>query len=57
MSTTETRLYHLIAVNDRTGVRERQTAFPMRHEECMTMARKFILHRDVRLHVEQITNA
>ena len=47
------RLYHLIAVNDRTKFRDPQTSYPMAHKECMTMASKFNLHKDVRLIVEE----
>lgn len=54
MSSGEQRLYHLIAVNDRSGRRHCLTSYPMRHEECMTMARRFNLHKAVRLLVEQL---
>lgn len=53
MPTPSERLYHLVAVNDRTSYRERVTAEPATHEQCMTMKSRFNLHRDVRLVLEE----
>lgn len=53
MLTPLPRLYHLIAVNDRTQRRVRLTASPATHQQCMTMKARFNLHRDVRLVVEE----
>lgn len=34
------RLYHVDAVNDRTGLRERQTTYPMPHDEACRFVAK-----------------
>jgi len=34
------RLYHVDAINDRTGFRQRQTAYPMPHDEACRFASK-----------------
>lgn len=34
------RLYHLDAINERTGARVRMTAYPMPHAQCLTMRSK-----------------
>lgn len=34
------RLYHVVAINDRTGRREQQTTYPMTHAECCTFKAK-----------------
>jgi hypothetical protein len=47
------RLYHLVAVNDRTGYREAVTARPDTHAACATMQSRFNLHPDVRLVLEE----
>ena len=47
------RLYHLIAVNDRTKRRECLTAHPDTHANCMTMKGRFSPHKDVRIMVEE----
>lgn len=38
------RLYHLFAVNDRTGNREQLTRFAMTHRECCVNKSKFSAH-------------
>ena len=48
------RLYHIVAINERTGRRERQTSYPMDHQHCMTMKSKMTPHRDVRIQLEEL---
>lgn len=40
------RMYHLQAVNSRTGRTVRLTGYPMTHAQCCTMKRKFTTHKD-----------
>lgn len=40
MIATHERLYHLIAVNDKTGRHTQLTAYPTTHEKCMIMKSK-----------------
>lgn len=50
-----TRLYHLVAVNDKTGKKQYLTRTPMAHEKCMVMKSKqsdSVPH--VRIQVEEV---
>jgi hypothetical protein len=38
------RLYHIIAVNDKTGHTVYLTGYPMPHKKCMTMKGKISYH-------------
>jgi hypothetical protein len=44
-----TRLYHVEAVNDRTGNRVRLTAVPCSHGEACILKSKFNPHQHVRI--------
>ena len=46
------RLYHLVAINERTGKRTRLTSYPMDHRHAVTMKSKFNPHKDVRIQLE-----
>jgi len=37
---TKTRLYHLVAINEKTGKKYFLTRTPMTHEKCMIMKSK-----------------
>lgn len=41
---SQERLYHLFAVNDRTGKREQLTRFAMNHQDCCVNKSKFSPH-------------
>ena len=44
------RLYHIVAINERTGRYQRQTSYPMDHQHCMTMKSKMSRpHEDIRI--------
>jgi len=49
-----TRLYHLVAINEKNGWKEYLTAFPMTHEECCTMKAKFSAHPARRIQLEEV---
>lgn len=51
------RLYHLIAVNDRTNGRRWLTRTPVSHDEACTIRGKFSAHRDVRILLTEATTA
>lgn len=55
MTTTQTqeRLYHLQAVNERSGRVVRLTGYPMNHAQCCTMKGKFTPHKDVRIELTE----
>ena len=40
MNNQTERLYHLVAINDKTGKQMQLTAYPMPHEKCMIMKSK-----------------
>jgi hypothetical protein len=44
------RLYHLVAINEKTGKIVVLTSYPS-HRHCMTMKSKFTPHRNVRIQV------
>lgn len=43
-TTQQERLYHLVAVNERTGKQTQVTSYPMSHRECCTCKSKFSHH-------------
>jgi hypothetical protein len=45
------RLYHLVAINEKTGKIVVLTSYPDSHRHCMTMKSKFTPHRNVRIQV------
>jgi hypothetical protein len=49
------RLYHLVAINERTGRKDYLTRYPMPHEDCCVMKSKQSRpHRDVRIKLEEV---
>lgn len=48
------RLYHLEAVNERTGRVMRCTGYPMPHDDSCVMLRKQTPHGDIRYRLRQI---
>jgi len=34
------RLYHIVAINEKTGIKQYLTGYPMTHKECMVMKSK-----------------
>lgn len=48
------RWYHVVAINERTGRRERLTSSPLSHHEAVVMKGKFRPHRDVRIQLEEV---
>ncbi len=52
------RLYHIIAINDKTNKKVYITGYPMTHEKCMVMMSKQSKPaKDVRFMLEELTNA
>lgn len=47
------RLYHIIAINERTGRRVTMTGYPMNHHDCCTMMRKITRYPWRRLLLEE----
>lgn len=50
-----TRLYHLEAVNDKTGRRERLTAYPMPHAQACENKSRFSYHPARRIVLVEVT--
>ena len=50
-----TRLYHIVAINERTGRKTRMTRYPDTHEACCVMLKKFSYHPARRLQLEEVT--
>lgn len=48
------RLYHLVAINEKTNKKTYLTGYPMTHEECCIMKSKFNPHKDVRIQLEEV---
>jgi hypothetical protein len=48
------RLYHVVAINERTKKKEYLTKTPVTHQEGVTMMGKFTPHRDVRIQLEPV---
>lgn len=49
-----TRLYHIVAVHERTGRKTYLTASPLAHDEACIMLGKMTPHKAVRLQVEEV---
>lgn len=47
------RLYHLVAINEKTNKKTYLTGYPMTHEECCIMKGKFSYHPLRRIQLEQ----
>lgn len=47
-------LYHIWAINDKTGYTRKCTSYPMPHNQCCVMMSKFNLSKDVRLELVAI---
>lgn len=48
------RLYHVVAVNEKTGRRERVTAYPMPHAQACNNKSRFTPHPARRLVLEEV---
>lgn len=48
------RLYHIVAINERAGYTRQCTSYPMLHEACCKMMRKFNLSKNVRLQLIEV---
>jgi len=48
------RLYHIVAINERTGVKVYMTGYPMTHKECCTMKSKITKYKWRRLQLEEV---
>lgn len=48
------RMYHLVAINERTGKETRLTSYPMTHAECCTMKAKFTPHPLRRIQLKEV---
>jgi hypothetical protein len=43
------RKYHIVAINERTGDSVFMTRYPMEHDKCCTMLKRFTQHKGRRL--------
>jgi hypothetical protein len=43
------KLYHLVAINNKTEKRHQLTGYPMSHKQCVTMKSKFTPHAHRRI--------
>lgn len=50
------RLYHVVAVNEKTGRRERLTAYPMHHDHACENKSRFSDHPARRIELEEAPN-
>lgn len=50
------RMYHVVAINERTGKKEYLTATPVTHQEALTILSKQRPHKDVRKQLEPVGN-
>lgn len=48
------RLYHLVAINEKTGEKVYLTRYPDTHKACCTMKSKFSYHPARRIQLEQV---
>jgi hypothetical protein len=48
------RMYHVVAINEKTGRRELCTSYPATHSEACTMVSKFTAHKNVRIQLQEI---
>jgi hypothetical protein len=51
----KTRMYHLVAKNNKTDEKTYLTRYPMTHEECCVMKSKFSHHPLRRIELEECT--
>ncbi len=49
------RLYHLVAINNRSGKSVPLTTYPMTHEKCCTMKSKSSYHPARRIELVEVT--
>lgn len=50
---SQERLYHVVAVNNRTNKRTRVTGYAMSHAQCCTMKSKFTRHPTRSMELEE----
>lgn len=48
------RLYHLVAINERSGAKVRLTAYPMPHADGVRLKGKFTPHPARRIQLEEV---
>jgi hypothetical protein len=48
------RMYHLVAINEKTGEKTYLTARPATHKECCTMKNRFSNHQSRRIQLEAV---
>lgn len=51
------RLYHIVAINEKTGKKEYLTTYPMPHDDCCVMLSKQSKHEHVRKQLEEVNHA
>lgn len=49
------RLYHVIGINDKTGVETQLTGYPMPHKKCMTFISKHPPRAEIRYMVREVS--
>ena len=47
------KLYHIVAINERTGAKVYMTGYPMNHEQCCTMMKRISYHPARRIQLEE----
>ncbi len=48
------RLYHLVAINEKTGTKTYLTRYPDTHKACCTLKSKFSSHLARRIQLEEV---
>jgi len=51
---TKIRLYHIVAINEKTGKTTYCTSYPMSHKEACVILKKFSNHPARRVQLEEI---
>jgi len=50
------RIYHIVAINEKSGLKTYLTKYPMEHKPCCVMLQKFTQHPLVRIQLEEVTH-
>lgn len=53
---TAERMYHVVAINEKTGHKTYCTSYPATHDEACTMLSKFASHPARRIQLEEVNN-
>lgn len=48
------RLYHIVAINERTGAKVYCTRYPTNHKDSCVMLSKFTPHKGIRCQLEEV---